>query len=66
MERLPIGERLSLSIEDAARLVGISRSKAYQLVNDGTWPYVQIGASKRISRRALEDWLDANAVRKGA
>ena len=64
--RVPLEHRLALSVSDAAALLGISRSKAYQLVADGTLPAVTIGKVARIPRRALEAWLDAQAVRKGA
>lgn len=38
---------------DAAKLLGISRAKLYELLDDGSVPSVKIGRSRRISHRAL-------------
>jgi excisionase family DNA binding protein len=43
-------EPLLLSIEDAARLVGMGRDRAYELVNTGAWPSVKAGKHGRKRR----------------
>jgi excisionase family DNA binding protein len=59
-EKLPIGERLALTVEDAAKLLDISRSQAYEWVKDGTLPAIRVPNSNavRIPRRALEAWIE--------
>ena len=51
-------EPLCLRIEEAARLLGISRSKAYQLVATGDISSVEIGGLRRVPRAALEAMVE--------
>ena len=48
-------ERLTLSVEEAARLLGISRALAYALVRRGDLPRLQLGRRVVVPRRALEE-----------
>lgn len=65
--KVPISERLALSVEDAASLLAISRSKAYQLIASGELPSVRLGGTIRVPRRALDELIDrAIEERKGA
>ncbi len=55
-------EAALLSIEEAARVLRISRSRAYELAQGGELPgLVRIGRSLRVSRRALDGWIDQQA-----
>lgn len=64
---VPLEQRLALSVSDAAALLGISRSKAYELVGDGTIPSVKLGDRLVVPRRALEERLESLlAVQRGA
>ncbi len=47
-----VGEGL-LSVSEAARFLGLSRSKTYCLMEGGELAYVKIGRARRIPRRAL-------------
>lgn len=47
-----------LTIEEAARLLRISRGKAYSMAAVGDLPTVKMGRSVRIRRDRLEAWLD--------
>jgi len=48
-----------LSIEEAARLLNIGRTRAYEMASAGTLPgVVHIGRSVRVSRKRLEAWID--------
>jgi excisionase family DNA binding protein len=50
-------EPLLIRIGEAARLLGISRSKAYELARLGKLPgQVRIAGMRRVSRRALDTW----------
>jgi excisionase family DNA binding protein len=49
----PIGERLTLTVEEAATLLGISRAFAYEAVNAGTIPSIRIGRRILVPKAAL-------------
>jgi prophage regulatory protein len=46
-----------LSLKDVQQLLGIGRTKAYELVVTGELPAVKIGRCIRIDRRELDEWL---------
>ncbi len=57
-------ERELLHVEEAARVMGISRAKAYELVAAGSMPgLVRLPHSRsvRVSRRHLQAWIDEQA-----
>ena len=51
-------QRLTISVEEAGRLLGISRGLAYELVNRGELPSVRLGRRIVVPRRALDRLLD--------
>jgi prophage regulatory protein len=46
-----------LSLKDVQQLLGIGRTKTYELVVTGELPAVRIGRCIRINRRELDEWL---------
>jgi excisionase family DNA binding protein len=40
-------------VTEAASFLGISRSHVYQLMDSGVLPYVKLGRSRRVPRRAV-------------
>ena len=56
-------DRLALSVEDAARLLGISRTLAYEAVARGELPSVRLGKRIVVPRRALDELLEAAVTR---
>lgn len=52
-------EPLVYRVGEAAKVLGISKSKCYDLLANGKLPYVLIGQSKRIPVEGLRDWLKA-------
>ncbi len=44
------------TVKEMAAYLGVSRSKVYQLMDQGELPYVKLGRSRRIR------WLDAEAL----
>ena len=50
---------LLVRVEEAARLLGLGRSKVYELVGSGELRSVAIGRSRRIPASAIREWLDA-------
>lgn len=59
---LPPAERLALRVDEAAALLSISRSQAYQLIAEKKLPHVRVGESVRVPRAALEAWLEEQTV----
>lgn len=49
---------LLLRPSDAADVLGISRSKLYELIAERTIPTVQVGKRARVPLKALEAWVD--------
>jgi excisionase family DNA binding protein len=43
----------------AAKIMGISRSKVYELMNSGQLGSVHIGRSRRVSRKHLDEFISS-------
>lgn len=54
-------EALTLTIPEAARLLGISLSKAYEAARLGQIPTIRLGTRVLVSRRRLENMVDGQA-----
>ena len=52
-----VAERLAFRVPEVGELVGIGRSKAYQLVASGEIPSIRIGRAVRVPAQALKDYL---------
>ena len=55
------GEKLVLSVAEAAEIVGISDRYMYELVKTEGFPTIRIGKRLLVSRPGLERWLEAQA-----
>jgi excisionase family DNA binding protein len=51
-------DRLTLSVEEAARLLGIGRNLCYDRVKTGEIPVIKIGRRLLVPRHALERLLE--------
>jgi excisionase family DNA binding protein len=51
-------------IAEAVTFLGLSRSKLYELMDCGDLPYVRLGRSRRIPRRALVELAARNLTSK--
>ena len=47
---------------EVADFLGIGRDKTYAMLAAGKIPSVKLGRTYRIPRRALEEWLERQAV----
>jgi excisionase family DNA binding protein len=55
----PVDDDLeALSVADAAKRLGISRSKFYELIGRNEIPSITIGTRRLIPLRALRNWVD--------
>lgn len=57
------GRPVLLRVGDAARVLSVSRSQAYALIQRGDLPVIRLGHSIRVNRRALEDMIEAGTSR---
>ena len=51
-----------ITVEEAARILRISRGKAYGMAATGELPVVKMGRSVRVRRDRLDAWLDARST----
>ena len=51
-------ERLLLKPTEAAEVIGLGRSKTYELISKGLIPSVRIGKSVRVPVAALRNWVE--------
>jgi excisionase family DNA binding protein len=57
-----VSERLAYRVAEAAAMVGISRSKMYELIAAGTMPTIRIGTAVRVPADALRAWIEQQTV----
>lgn len=57
--KTPPPDALLISVEAAARRVGLSRAKVYQLIDRGMFPHKRIGRCVRVPVKALEVWANS-------
>jgi len=55
-------ERLTLSVPEAAKVLGIGRNLCYDRVKTGEIPVIRIGRRLLVPRRALEKLLEQGQV----
>jgi excisionase family DNA binding protein len=55
-------EQLLFTAEEAAALLSIGRSRAYDLIRIGRLTSIKIGRSRRVSREALADFVASLAA----
>ncbi len=58
-------DRLLLRPVEAAEMLGVGRSKLYELIADGALPTVRIGRRHRVPIDALHRWVEQRASTGG-
>lgn len=46
------------TVSEIAEMLGIGKSTAYKLVEQGSFKTVRIGSAIRISKKSFEEWLE--------
>lgn len=55
--------KMTVSVEEMASMLGISRSVAYQLIKEKDFPSIRVGERRVIIPiKSLERWLEERAV----
>ena len=61
---MPISEKIALSVPEAAALIGVSKTKMYELLKRSDCDFsVMLGGRRLISRVKLEAWIDRQTGR---
>lgn len=47
------------TVNEIARILGVSRTQAYRLVQEGLFKSVRIGNAIRIPKRSFDKWLES-------
>ena len=53
-------EKLVITVQEAADMMGLGINKMYELVNTKGFPVVTVGRKKLIIRSKFEEWLENN------
>ena len=56
-------EKLTFTVEEAGKLLGISRALAYQMVHTGKLPTLRFGKRLVVPQKAIESMLESSAAR---
>jgi excisionase family DNA binding protein len=59
-------QRLLYRPAEAADAIGISRTKAYELIATGVIPSIRIGTSIRVPVSALQEWIERQLADRAA
>jgi excisionase family DNA binding protein len=59
-------EKLAVSVPEAARLLGISKPKAYELARRADFPSFQVGGRILVSAAGLQAWVDKRSRKEEA
>lgn len=59
-------DKFLLRPSEAAAVLSISRSKAYELIAAGVLPSVRVGGSVRVPAARLHAWIEEHTTAEGA
>ena len=54
-------QRLTWTIPEVAKLLGVSRDRAYELARDGAFPVIRLGRRRLVPREQFMTWLNRQA-----
>ncbi len=54
-------QKLLLTPGDVAKMLGISRNKAYELFRRSDFPVLKLGKLLKVSKEALDEWIKKNS-----
>lgn len=50
--------KMTYTVMEIAKMLGIGRTSAYNLVKENHFKVVKIGAAIRVSKKSFDDWLN--------
>jgi excisionase family DNA binding protein len=60
----PVPQRLLLRIPEVMTMLGLGRTKIYELIGSGDLPVIRVGKAVRIPVTALEKWVEERQHRE--
>lgn len=66
MARKAESEKLAFTVEEAAKLLSISRAHLYRLIFTGVIGTIRIGRSRRVTKNQLDRFLERSEKQDGA
>ena len=54
----PTAAKRTYTVMEVMEILGVSRKKAYELCNSGSFKIVRIGRTIRVSKSSFDEWLD--------
>lgn len=54
-------KKLCITVEEMGELMGIGRSKAYELARQADFPTIRLGRKMLVSIKGLEAWVEQRA-----
>lgn len=58
---MEITEKLALSVDEAAKLLGVSKPTMYGIIHREDFPCFKVGNRRLISRVKLAEWVESQA-----
>ncbi len=58
---IPLSERVTLTVSEAAGLMGTSERNVYTLIRKGDFPSFKLGGRRFVNRKQLEQWCAERA-----
>lgn len=55
-------EKIVYSVQEAAKLIGISSSKMYELIRNDEVPHLNVGKRVVIPKHRFNEWVDTKVV----
>jgi len=55
-------QKRTYKVEEIAKLLDIGRTSAYNLVREGHFKTVHVGAAIRVSKKSFDEWLDSQTM----
>jgi excisionase family DNA binding protein len=54
---IPVNERLNVSLAEACQIIGIGRTRLYEIINDGALRTIRIGKRRLVPVAEIRDFV---------
>ncbi len=51
-------ERVTMTVSEFAKYLGIGLNKAYEIINSGEIPHLKIGRKFKIPKKGIDEWIE--------
>jgi excisionase family DNA binding protein len=55
-------DKIALNVSEAAKLIGVSQTTIYKMVNNGEIPHARVRSRIIFHKGVVEDWLRGNTL----